>query len=70
MIQPLVVVGTIAKLAFSVALTHRTRWWWAPGLVTIGIGGALMLGGAWVYGTAGLALGTTALAVASVLRPE
>jgi hypothetical protein len=70
MIQPLVVAATVAKLAFSVALTHRTRWWWAPGIVTFAIGVALVASSAWTYGLAGVVLGTFALAVAGVLRPQ
>ena len=70
MIQPLVVAGTVVKLAFSVALTYRTRWWWAPGIVTFAVGVALVASSAWSYGLAGIALGTFALAVAGVLRPS
>jgi hypothetical protein len=69
MIQPLVVAGSVVKLAFSVALTYRTRWWWAPGVVTFAIGVALVAWSASTYGLAGVVLGTFALAVASVLRP-
>jgi len=68
MIAPLVVAGSVVKLAFSVALTHRTRWWWAPGVVTFAIAIALTAGGAWGYGAVGIALGVTALAVAGMLR--
>ena len=70
MIQPLVVASAIVKLAFSVALTYRTRWWWAPGIVTFAIGVALVAASAWTYGLAGIALGTFALAVAGVVRPS
>jgi hypothetical protein len=69
MIQPLVLAASVAKLAFSVALTHRTRWWWVPGVAAFAIGVALVASSAWTYGFAGIALGTFALAVASVIRP-
>jgi hypothetical protein len=38
MVVPLILLGTVTKLAFAVALTHRTRLWWLPGTLAIGLG--------------------------------
>jgi hypothetical protein len=40
MVVPLIILGTVTKLAFAVAMTYRTRWWWAPGAVAVGLGTA------------------------------
>jgi hypothetical protein len=40
MVVPLILLGTVTKLAFAVALTHRTRLWWLPGALAMGLGAA------------------------------
>jgi hypothetical protein len=41
MVVPLILLGTFTKLAFAVAVTHRTRLWWLPGAVAMGLGAAV-----------------------------
>jgi len=43
MVVPLILLGTVTKLAFAVALTHRTRLWWLPGTIAVGLGAAASL---------------------------
>ena len=43
MVVPLILLGTVTKLAFAVAVTHRTRLWWLPGTLAIGLGAAASL---------------------------
>ncbi len=38
MVVPLILLGTVTKLAFAVAVTHRTRFWWLPGALAMVLG--------------------------------
>lgn len=38
MVVPLVLSGTVTKLAIAIGATHRTRWWWLPGVAAMGMG--------------------------------
>jgi hypothetical protein len=40
MVVPLIILGTLTKLAFAVTVTYRTRWWWVPGSVAVALGAA------------------------------
>ena len=66
MVVPLIVLGTVTKLAFAVAVTYRTRTWWLPGTVAIGLGAAAAShpGFTREIGVASMVLGGSALVVA------
>ncbi|MFT3693461.1 MAG: hypothetical protein QM831_10005 [Kofleriaceae bacterium] len=34
----LILIGVLVKLVFATAATHRTRWFWLPGVAAIGMG--------------------------------
>ncbi len=72
MVVPLILIGTVTKLAIVIAATHRTRLWWAPGVLAIGAGlGESML--PVVPSTVGestVMLGACALVVARLVRPR
>jgi hypothetical protein len=38
MVVPLIVLGSITKLGFATAATHKTRVWWLPGILAILVG--------------------------------
>jgi hypothetical protein len=69
MVVPLILLGTATKLAFAVAVTHRTRWWWVPGLVAMGLGA----GAVWtdrvpeIAGEGAVVLGGCALVLGGVM---
>jgi hypothetical protein len=69
MVVPLILLGAATKLAFALALTHRTQAWWLPGGTTIAVGGAVALHDPTrALGLGTLALGVNALAIARLLR--
>jgi len=66
--MPLVVIGALAKMFVSAALTVRTRLWWLPGVGAIGGGVALAQIASPGLGTFAVALGLAALATTRVVR--
>jgi hypothetical protein len=70
MVVPLLLLGSVTKLAFAVAATHRTRAWWLPGAVAIALGalGALHPGATRTVGTISVLAGTAAIIAAGTLR--
>ena len=43
MVVLLILLGVVTKLLFAVAVTHRTRLWWLPGTLAMGLGAAASL---------------------------
>jgi hypothetical protein len=69
MVVPLIILGTVTKLAFAVAVTYRTRWWWLPGTVSVALGTAASLhDGTHTIGHAGVMLGLVAVLLARAAR--
>ena len=69
MVVPLIILGAATKLAIAVAATYRTRWWWAPGTVSVGVGTAAALHeGTRTLGQAGIMLGLVAVLLARAAR--
>ena len=70
MVVPLIILGSLTKLAFAVAATYRTRAWWLPGTTALTLGwiAALHCGPTRVLGAVSIVLGYTALLVAHSLR--
>lgn len=69
MVVPLIVLGSITKLSFAIAVTHRTRAWWWPGAIAAALGTAGMLAQPTrVIGAISIVLGIAALVVARALR--
>lgn len=70
MVVPLILLGAATKLAFAVAITHRTRTWWVPGTYAVGLGtlATLHAGPTRTVGTVSVVLGALALAVGHRLR--
>ncbi len=68
MVVPLIILGTVTKLAFAVAATCRTRGWWLPGTVaaTLGAVACLHPGTTRTVGEASIALGACALGAARI----
>jgi hypothetical protein len=66
----IVLLGTAAKLAVVVGLTHRTRTWWLPGSAAMAGGAASMFVPLFprAVGAAALGLGAVALVVARSLH--
>jgi hypothetical protein len=69
MLPSLAVAGSIVKLALSIALTYRTKWWWAPGALMAGVGTLLALSTSPTFGAIVITLGALAFATSAVLRP-
>lgn len=69
MVVPLIILGSITKLAFAVAATYRTRAWWLPGTVAIALGvvAAMHHGPVRMLGAVSIALGYAALLAAHAL---
>ncbi len=38
LVVPLVLLGTITTLAIAIVATHRSRYWWLPGVAAMGMG--------------------------------
>jgi hypothetical protein len=71
MVVPLIILGTTTKLAFATAVSYRTRAWWLPGLVAIGVGtaaAAAMVDDFQTAGFASIVLGAASIACARWLR--
>lgn len=69
MVVPLIILGTVTKLAFAVAVTYRTRWWWLPGSVAVGLGTVAALHeGTRTIGQAGIMLGLVSVLLARAAR--
>jgi len=69
MFVPLIVLGSITKLAFAIAVTYRTRGWWLPGGVAIALGSAATLAPPTrTVGAISIVLGSVAIFVAITLR--
>jgi hypothetical protein len=70
MVVPLIVLGAATKLAFAVAATYRTRWWWCAGTAALALGGASCLhdGATRTVGAVSIVLGAVAVAAARCLR--
>ncbi len=69
MVVPLIILGAATKLAFAVAVTYRTRWWWLPGTVSVGLGTAAGLHATTrTLGQAGIMLGLIAVVLARAAR--
>jgi hypothetical protein len=69
MVVPLIILGTVTKLAFAVAATYRTRWWWLPGTVAVAIGTpAALHDGTRTIGQAAIMLGLVAVLLARAAR--
>ena len=70
MVVPLILLGTFTKLAFAVAITHRTWLWWLPGALAIAGGALATLHPAWSdVGEGCVVLGSCALVAARLVRP-
>ena len=70
MVVPLIILGSLTKLAFAVAVTYRTRAWWVPGTtaITLGVVAAMHSGPIRMIGAVSIALGYAALLAAHALR--
>jgi len=66
--MPLVVIGALAKMFVSAALTMRTRLWWLPGAGAIIGGVGLARFASPGLGTFAVALGLAAIATTRVVR--
>jgi hypothetical protein len=66
---PFIILGVVLKLAFAVAVTYRTRWWWSPGVVAVGLGTAASFHDSTrVIGHASVMLGLVAVLLARAAR--
>jgi hypothetical protein len=69
MVVPLIILGAAIKLAIAVAATYRTRFWWVPGTVSVGVGTAVGLHDSTrTIGQAGIMLGLVAVLLARAAR--
>jgi hypothetical protein len=69
MVVPLIILGTVTKLAFAVSVTYRTRWWWLPGTIATALGAAASLHpGTRTIGHAAVMLGLVAVLLARAAR--
>jgi hypothetical protein len=68
MLPVLAVVASVIKLAMSVGLTYKTRFWWVPGTIMIAFAISLLATSAWILGAIGLGLGSLGIASAAALR--
>jgi len=69
MVVPLIILGTATKLAFAVAVTYRTRWWWSPGVAAVGLGTAASFhDSTQAIGHASVMLGLVAVLLARAAR--
>jgi hypothetical protein len=71
MVVPLVLLGTVTKLGIAIAATHRTRWWWLPGVAAMGMGcvEASLPNIPRVIGEGSMVIGACAVVIARLLRP-
>lgn len=70
MVVPLVLSGTVTKLAISVGATHRTRWWWLPGAAAMGMGIVeVTLPIPRMIAEGSMVLGACAVVIARLVRP-
>jgi hypothetical protein len=70
MVVPLVLLGTVTKLAIAIAATHRSRWWWLPGVAAMGMGiieASLPIPRTIAEGS--MVLGACAVVIARLMRP-
>lgn len=70
MVVPLVLLGTVTKLAITIAATYRTRWWWLPGVAAMGMGvfeATLPIPRTIAEGS--MVLGACAVVIARLVRP-
>jgi hypothetical protein len=71
MVVPLILLGTVTKLSIAIAATHRTRWWWLPGVLAMGMGGveAAIPQVPRAVGEGSMVIGACAVVIARLLRP-
>jgi hypothetical protein len=71
MVVPLILLGTVTKLSIAIAATHRTRWWWLPGVLAMGMGGveASIPDVPRAIGEGSVVIGACGLVIARLLRP-
>jgi hypothetical protein len=72
MVVPLLLLGTVTKLAIAIAATHRTRLWWIPGVLAIGagVGESLLPHVPREVGEGTVMLGACAVVISRLLRPR